>query len=171
MADQPKNVVSTSRSSSEESVAEKRRTLKALLYGAGAVAGAQAIPEKWTKPAISSVILPAHAAATKIQSFECSGGEFGFSFSAEGNEVTLTAESIRTEADAGTPVNFELTGEGEISPFVETMGTVNAEGFVDGVELGPFAEAEATGGEAEVNWDIGDDGVVDCNFETTIPLE
>ena len=54
----------------------RRKVVKAGLIG-GTVAASQAAPTKWTKPVVSSVLLPAHAAATG------GGGDGG-----EGNVTT-----------------------------------------------------------------------------------
>lgn len=42
----------------------RRKTMRRILAGGGLIAGSQALPEKWAKPVIDSVILPAHAAAS-----------------------------------------------------------------------------------------------------------
>ncbi len=60
-------------SSSENQVVSKdhtptrRKALKKLLVGGGAaVAASHALPTKWTKPVVDSVILPAHAQTTVV---------------------------------------------------------------------------------------------------------
>ena len=40
---------------------ERRKALKKILAGTGAVTVAAAAPEKWTRPVVHSVVLPAHA--------------------------------------------------------------------------------------------------------------
>jgi hypothetical protein len=42
----------------------RRRVFKALLGAGGAVATANALPDRWTRPVVESVLLPAHAQAT-----------------------------------------------------------------------------------------------------------
>ena len=49
-------------SGNEAESTERRRAMRRLLVGGGLVAGAQ-LPEKWTKPVMDVVILPAHAGA------------------------------------------------------------------------------------------------------------
>ncbi len=39
----------------------RRKTIKKLVIGAGALAGYSMLPEQWTKPVIEQIILPAHA--------------------------------------------------------------------------------------------------------------
>ena len=49
---------------------QRRKVLKSTLAG-GAVITTSILPKKWTKPALDSVVLPAHAATT------ATGGEGG----------------------------------------------------------------------------------------------
>ena len=44
---------------------EKRKTLKAALVAGGTIAASGAAPQKWTRPVVNSVTLPAHASATQ----------------------------------------------------------------------------------------------------------
>ena len=44
----------------------RRKALKIIVAGT-AVAGALAIPSRWSKPVVNSIILPAHAQATNAQ--------------------------------------------------------------------------------------------------------
>ncbi|MCP4007879.1 MAG: twin-arginine translocation signal domain-containing protein, partial [Proteobacteria bacterium] len=42
----------------------RRKLLKTIAAGSGAVVAGKSLPESWSKPVIDSVILPAHAATT-----------------------------------------------------------------------------------------------------------
>ena len=42
----------------------KRKLIKSAILGTGVVGSASAMPSKWTKPVIDSVILPSHAETT-----------------------------------------------------------------------------------------------------------
>ncbi|MCI5140058.1 MAG: hypothetical protein D3922_16995, partial [Candidatus Electrothrix sp. AR1] len=44
----------------------RRKTIKKLVIGAGALAGYSLLPEKWTKPVVEQIILPAHAQTSGI---------------------------------------------------------------------------------------------------------
>ena len=46
----------------------RRKLLKSITAGAGAIAAGKSIPESWSRPLVQSVILPAHA-ATSMRSF------------------------------------------------------------------------------------------------------
>jgi len=50
----------------------RRRLLKKLAAGSGALGAVSALPEKWRKPVVDSVILPAHAATTTAPA-SCNG--------------------------------------------------------------------------------------------------
>ncbi len=39
----------------------RRSALKKMLVGTGVVAGAAALPDKWAKPIVDKVLVPAHA--------------------------------------------------------------------------------------------------------------
>ena len=45
--------------------AARRRILKKMAVGGGIVTASQVMPERWTKPVIDSVILPAHARSSE----------------------------------------------------------------------------------------------------------
>ena len=55
-----------SNSNVSKSNAARRRILKTLLAGGGVIAGAKALPEKWAKPVVESVVLPAHAQGSPV---------------------------------------------------------------------------------------------------------
>jgi len=44
----------------------RRKTIKKLVVGAGALAGYSMLPEKWTKPVVEQIILPAHAQTSGV---------------------------------------------------------------------------------------------------------
>ncbi len=49
-----------------QSVDGSRRKALKTMAGAGAVAGLLAVSDKWSKPVVDSIILPAHAQATNV---------------------------------------------------------------------------------------------------------
>jgi hypothetical protein len=72
----------------------RRRALKALIAGG---AGAVLLPERWTRPILNSVLLPAHAqlscgdAAANPTTFDTAGGPYSFFVPAGVTTVTITA--------------------------------------------------------------------------------
>ena len=51
---------------------DRRRVLQATL-GAGAP-GALALPERWTRPVVDTIVVPAHAQSSPIPTVEPTGG-------------------------------------------------------------------------------------------------
>lgn len=49
----------------QNDVSAGRRRLIKILLGGGAIGSAALLPERWVRPAIDAVILPAHAATSK----------------------------------------------------------------------------------------------------------
>ncbi len=50
--------------SKEKTTDSRRKLLKSLAVGSGAVVAGKSLPESWSKPVINSVVLPAHAETT-----------------------------------------------------------------------------------------------------------
>ena len=44
----------------------RRKALKNIIIGGGAVAGANFLPDKWVQPIVNAVVVPAHAATSPI---------------------------------------------------------------------------------------------------------
>ncbi len=47
---------------------ERRRAVKKIIGGMGVIAGMHALPDKWTRPLVDAVVLPAHAATSPLNS-------------------------------------------------------------------------------------------------------
>lgn len=47
----------------------RRRLLKGIAVGGGAIAGLKALPEQWSRPVVNSVLLPVHAQTSGAISF------------------------------------------------------------------------------------------------------
>ena len=48
----------------KKSSESRRKLLKSIAAGSGAVVAGKSLPENWTAPIVDSVVLPAHAATT-----------------------------------------------------------------------------------------------------------
>jgi len=145
----------------------RRRALKTL--GVGALLGTQAAPEQWMKPVVSSIIMPAHAQTSpgQVPDYEINiqevfagvdGGGifFGGEISTEAPTSQVTASVIIetsgiVEGESGDPLVFPLDSEG------------NDEGFYF-FETSIEGEADSST-EISLDFDIGDDGVIDDGVE------
>ena len=73
-----------------EKLKTRRKAVRAIVLGGGAVTGAKGLPSEWSAPLINSVVLPAHAATT-----DDSGSS--------GDDVTTTPEATTTPVATTTP--------------------------------------------------------------------
>lgn len=157
--------------SSDATSSENRRdTLKTLISGAGmAVVGSQALPDRWLKPVVSSIVLPAHAQTSPTEpagsAFECQIDEFNMS-PVESSEYSISANAT-TETLGATAV-FILRNPG--AELEGDSSDLTFQGMVEGNAIA-FSSAFATEHTAELqlDLDIGDDGEVDCSTEAQIP--
>jgi len=157
----------------------RRRTLKTL--GIGAIAGSQSLPEQWMKPVVSSIIMPAHAQTTPAAgpAVECRIFEVSLQENEEGSEAGFFAE-VGVEADAGTPVTAFIRNPG--IEFNGGTGDLQFSSVVEGGGAGPdgsniaFFEAgfdieSSSSAEIAIDFDVGDDGEIDCGAEVGIQPE
>ena len=62
----------------KESNESRRKLLKSIAAGSGAIVAGKSLPEKWTKPVVESVLLPAHAQSSPPSpTFSCSMSDPG----------------------------------------------------------------------------------------------
>ena len=123
----------------------RRKLLKSIAAGSGAVVAGKTLPEAWTKPVVDSVLLPAHAATTDEEGPCC-----------------LTAGCYGGEMNDGEIVYIELT--------VTTDGSISFSLFSKGESVPQgTATVECTGGEFSTTVEPGFDvtGTVACG-QTTI---
>ena len=140
---------------------QRRKLLKSLCAGAGAVAGGQALPEQWRKPSVSSVVLPSHARAT---GFSCVVG--GSDVTADDGTLEYSLESPEFDAPDGTTVLIEAVVENSTNE-VETSEGI--EEYTRVIENGTISEVDGTltyegiVSEFEVEFQIEGGGT--CQFE------
>ena len=96
----------------------RRKLLKSIAAGSGAIIAGKSLPENWTKPVVDSVILPAHAGSSGV-----TGNFITDSSSAATN---LCTEITGTTAN----INGTIDGVAVKRPSVDWPGTV--EGKVTG---------------------------------------
>ncbi len=85
----------------------RRKILKSIAAGTGAVVAGKSLPENWAKPVVDSVMLPAHA-ETSPNTPACVRIEFQFPYSAAGDSTPITEIEFPANHDAtggGTPAD------------------------------------------------------------------
>jgi hypothetical protein len=86
----------------------RRKVLKSIARGGGAVAAAKALPERWLKPVVESVLLPAHAQTSGCASgitASSSGSVNSFSRIVVIVDVETGELVARCSADSGFDIN------------------------------------------------------------------
>ena len=151
--------------------ASRRAALKNIAAGAGVIAGSQALPERWLKPVVSSIVMPVHAQTSPSSAFEgCQISEGSLVRNAEGTfSETRYSFEVQTEATDGTTVDLIVRDPGT-DPFNSQEGGVESSDFVDTaiVDEGrvTFSGDIATNTEAtpiDVDVDFEQDGDIDCS--------
>jgi len=111
----------------KNSTDSRRKLLKSIAAGSGAVIAGKSLPESWSKPIVDTVMLPAHAAttATDDSSTErtcCAGVFCGLDFDSSpvaGSAIVNSDCTISMEGIAAGEGVFEWSGSG----VVEADGT------------------------------------------------
>ncbi|WP_446011803.1 hypothetical protein [Candidatus Electrothrix sp.] len=121
----------------------RRKTMKTLAVGVGALAGSSVLPDKWVKPVIQGIVLPAHAQTSAAQlafsdgrvDLELVSGHSGTS------SMTVRATGAITPAQGGVTFDLTLSGYGE--PVVTDTEQNSEPGFFAAVSdaLVPAAHA------------------------------
>lgn len=163
----------------DSSPANSRRTaLKGIATGAGMIAGSQTLPDRWLKPVVSSIVMPAHAQTSPSSTFEsCQISEGSFVRNAEGDfdEMSYSFE-VQTEAPDGTGVDIIVRDPGT-DPFNSQEGGDESSDFVHsttvdggGVSISGLIETNTEATPIDVDVDFHQDGDIDCNdaFDTVI---
>jgi hypothetical protein len=90
--------------------ANRRKLLKGLGGVGGAIFAGGALPEKWAKPVVQSVMLPAHAESTTRQLLILGGGGGGAGGVASLLERTFELVTPRANAVISCPNNIDFNG-------------------------------------------------------------
>ncbi len=142
--------------SKEKTTDSRRKLLKSLAVGSGAVVAGKSLPESWSKPVINSVVLPAHAETT-----DGSGSS--------GGDQTTAAPT--TTADPCAPENYTIescsagygsgpqTGEATLSATCPGINVTMQRYYVgnDGVDPlgGPIVKSTNASGVASFSYHNG----------------
>jgi hypothetical protein len=93
----------------------RRKLLKSIAAGSGAVVAAKSLPESWNRPVVDSVMLPAHA-QTSPSAGVCLAAPGNQTFIATGSGATGSLQSFTVPANCGL-ITIEAWGaEGGSSP-------------------------------------------------------
>lgn len=119
----------------KKSDSERRKILKSLTAGSGALALGKSLPDSWTRPVVDSVVLPSHAQTSAVPPGAGPGcpepSLVRIAFTRPGSTVFNPANVITStsfvvgEGDAST--NY-ITAHGFFSDAPDTPVYINAEG-------------------------------------------
>ena len=79
----------------------RRKLLKSIAAGSGAIVAGKSLPDSWSRPAVDSVLLPAHAMTSLTESSGPADIQFGGL--ATGSLFANAADSLVPEAQASVP--------------------------------------------------------------------
>jgi len=105
----------------------RRKLLKTVMIGSGAITAGKLMPTQWTRPVVASVMLPAHARSTT----DCTLGTFGFPID---DTLTVGDGSLFNSLFSGPFVagTFTVTGEPGSPPCTNGTAPITVTGTVDG---------------------------------------
>ncbi len=116
----------------------RRKVLKSIAAGSGVVLAAKSLPEKWTKPVVNSVMLPAHAQTSQL-TYSCAITGQGSLFI---NVIPIPGPVTYTITNTGTG---PLTGPNiSVTPSSGTMGGPITFNTIPGVLPNPLAPGDTT---------------------------
>lgn len=132
---------------------DRRKLLKSVAAGGGAIIAGKTLPEKWTKPAIDSVMLPAHA-QTSLGTYSGSAQQASI-----GSDSTFARalDSLVPQAHARPPYELswcivDQTKNTADVDFLVTVGSKSASAYTayrfkqTGVQVGVYTELQPENG-------------------------
>jgi len=136
----------------------RRKLLKSIAAGSGAIVAGKSLPESWSRPVVDSVILPAHAQTSGLRSFFGGAAQVG-SISHNDTMLATVAGGLINEAHAADKFNGTLCAK-EMSDGIEVQyqnrkNTVLRKGVLN-----------KTGGLGMLNFDSKSPGY-DCVIDST----
>jgi hypothetical protein len=96
----------------KKSIESRRKLLKSIAAGSGAIVAGKSLPESWSRPVVDSVVLPAHAQTSgctiTMVVLDPAGAPVpsGTQIYNAGEEYTFTGTVIPAEAGAGGQVTL-----------------------------------------------------------------
>ena len=121
-----------------ESNKSRRKLLKSIAAGSGAVIAGKSLPESWSKPVVDSVMLPAHAQTSPspctpclVAATYCGGGGSGsidMDVAIDGTvTVTHSAMTNSSQTDTVDPCTggaFSVSGPNSGNEIITVSGTI-----------------------------------------------
>jgi len=111
----------------------RRKLLKSIAAGSGAIVAGKSLPESWSRPVVDSVMLPAHA-QTSISVCSCLLSNLAVNAGANTFSATYTWSTCSNIFLS----RMIITGPGVIDLLGYVQPTSNASGSRDFVALGPY---------------------------------
>ncbi len=112
---------------SDPKSSERRKAIKKISIGIGAIAGISALPEKWTRPVIGQIILPAHAATSAVTLHDpCTARRT--SGTQDSNSVKVEISAWVDPPTANLPATITATATGGAGSTVTVTTTTAADG-------------------------------------------
>jgi len=158
--------------SANEELQKRRKALKNILAGSGTVVTAAAMKDKWARPVVESVVLPAHA-QTSGRVYSGSGLTTTFISDEDGSLLADLTESLVQEAQAqaegdfyscatdnGSTADVVIAGESH-NEYLEMPGVLLVRRgtltIPTGAGPGPWSIITAAGGDVSPCYPGGDD--------------
>ncbi len=112
---------------SDPKSSERRKAIKKIGIGIGAIAGISALPEKWTRPVIGQIVLPAHAATSAVSLHDpCTARRT--SGTQDSNSVKVEISAWVDPPTANLPATIIATATGGAGNSVTVTTTTAADG-------------------------------------------
>jgi len=128
----------------KKSIESRRKLLKSIAAGSGAIIAGKSLPENWTKPVVDSVILPVHAQTSCTLSMSATSTA-PYSTSPPGPDVTVGTGGTITTTVTPAPADGEM---------------VLIEAFIDGA-FNSSASVPMTGGVASAPFTVTLPGLIE----------
>ena len=135
----------------------RRKLLKSIAAGSGAVVAGKTLPEAWTKPVIDTVMLPAHAETT-----DATLNYFGSFLWNQKTPIQLCIQCVGSDCSAKTleDERFYYEGNGSLNADMVLRDPTDCESYlvelkvetVNGVATGQFALGD--GGDKPISFSI-----------------
>ncbi len=133
----------------------RRKLLKSIAVGSGAVVAGKSLPESWTKPVIDTVMLPAHAETSGCAIYAVSHIEF--KNEGEDSLLTVCATVCGDSAEVTQATDWDNVGYNQRSGTIPIGG---ASGQMPQTAVAPGCEGDGPPSRSATLTDLTADSVV-----------